>query len=467
MKSVLHLFTAACLLSLTASAVWADNEALPSKYKKASDIVGQKVVNTTGENLGKIEEIVLDARTGRIAYAVLSFGGFLGIGDKLFAIPWQALREDPVKKVVVLPVDKEKLKSAPGFDKESWPDMSEPRFREEVYHFYGIPLTSAAEGWGAGARSFAEGTIEDLRKEPVELPLKLTEGAKFSYQIDNQGHGQGGQYGQGAGRVPDEQPQERPRRAETPPPGRDESSTGRSTESTPGEGRTTSANSTLVRFEVKEMSGNEATVEVTCSGKESKTATLRVSQDGTVHYEGKEGATGQDNAAKEAHFRAFMAHIFGQGLHGRRLEPGREYTMLGSLQHLRWTQGHGEKSSATEPGSATTPRTGESAGGAATAGSHSMRYEGLTRKQGMELAIFSLPASSSGFQPAGSRQSESGTTGGTTGQQDSTAGTRQATETAGVFGRAAYRVDDGFLEKMVFDGMTVRRLDLRETSPGN
>jgi sporulation protein YlmC with PRC-barrel domain len=442
MRSILSLFTAACLLSLSATAVRGDNEELPSKYKKASDIVGQRVVNTTGENLGKIEEIVLDARTGRIAYAVLSFGGFLGIGDKLFAIPWQALREDPVKKVCVLPVDKEKLKTAPGFDKENWPDMAEPRFREEVYRFYGIPLT-AAEGWGAGARSFEEGTIENLRKEPVELPLKLTKGTKLSYQFESSYHGRGEQ---GAGRVPDEQPQERPRKADAPPPGRDE---GRSTEaagaSATGPG--------LVRLEITEMSGGEAKVEVTCSGKETKTATLTVTQDGAVQYE---GATTQEDTGKEAHFRAFMAHIFGQGLHGRRLEPGREYTMPGSLHNLRWTEGHGES------------RTEGSAGATATAGSHAMRFEGLTRKQGMELAIFSLPASGSGFAPAGSRQTESGTTGGTAGQQGSTAaGTRPATETAGVFGRAAYRVDDGLLEKLVFDGMTVRRLDMREASPGN
>ena len=60
-------------------------------FLSASTLKGDKVVNRAGEDLGKIEELMIDLRDGRIAFAVLSFGGFLGMGDKLFAIPWQAI----------------------------------------------------------------------------------------------------------------------------------------------------------------------------------------------------------------------------------------------------------------------------------------------------------------------------------------------------------------------------------------
>src|SRR5579863_8144740 len=84
----------------------------------ADTLTGDKVVNLQKEDLGKIEHLMIDLETGRIAYAVLSFGGFLGMGDKLFAIPWSALALDTVEKRFILNVDKELLKRAPGFDKD-------------------------------------------------------------------------------------------------------------------------------------------------------------------------------------------------------------------------------------------------------------------------------------------------------------------------------------------------------------
>ena len=80
----------------------------------ADTLTGDKVVNHQKEDLGKLEHLMIDLANGRIAYAVLSFGGFLGMGDKLFAIPWSALKIDTVEKQFILNVDKEVLKSAPG-----------------------------------------------------------------------------------------------------------------------------------------------------------------------------------------------------------------------------------------------------------------------------------------------------------------------------------------------------------------
>lgn len=103
----------------------------------ADTLLGNDVYNLQGEDLGDIKEIMLDMNTGEVSYAVLSFGGFLGLGDKLFAVPWSALKLDTVNKRFTLDVDKEKLESAPGFDKDDWPDMADTTWQNTVNSFYG------------------------------------------------------------------------------------------------------------------------------------------------------------------------------------------------------------------------------------------------------------------------------------------------------------------------------------------
>ena len=103
----------------------------------ADTLAGDKVVNRQKEDLGKIEHLMIDLESGRVAYAVLSFGGFLGMGDKLFAIPWSALTVDTVEKQFILNVDKEFLEHAPGFDKEHWPNMADRVWGAEVTKYYG------------------------------------------------------------------------------------------------------------------------------------------------------------------------------------------------------------------------------------------------------------------------------------------------------------------------------------------
>ncbi|MES2019311.1 MAG: PRC-barrel domain-containing protein [Pseudomonadota bacterium] len=107
----------------------------------ADTLIGDSVVNGQDEDLGDIKEIMIDMRAGQVAYAVLSFGGFLGIGEKLFAVPWQALHLDTVNKRFVLNVDKDRLKNAPGFDPDAWPDMSDVRWSNEIHAFYGTDPT--------------------------------------------------------------------------------------------------------------------------------------------------------------------------------------------------------------------------------------------------------------------------------------------------------------------------------------
>lgn len=104
----------------------------------AGTVIGDPVVNADDEKLGKIEEVMLDVHDDRIAYAVLSFGGFLGVGDKLFAIPWRALQLDAENHRFVLNESKERLENAPGFDKSNWPDMADRSYGKEIYDYYGI-----------------------------------------------------------------------------------------------------------------------------------------------------------------------------------------------------------------------------------------------------------------------------------------------------------------------------------------
>ena len=103
-----------------------------------STLMGDKVVNPQGEHLGEIKELMIDPQTGHVGYAVLSFGGFLGMGDRLFAIPFRALELKADRKEFVLDVAKDKLKTAPGFDKNEWPKSANRQWGTEIHTFYGV-----------------------------------------------------------------------------------------------------------------------------------------------------------------------------------------------------------------------------------------------------------------------------------------------------------------------------------------
>jgi hypothetical protein len=106
----------------------------------ADTLIGDSVVNGADDDLGDIKEIMIDMQSGHVAYAVLAFGGFLGMGEKLFAVPWQALHLDTANHRFVLNIDKERLKTAPGFDKDAWPDMSDMTWAKQIHSFYGTDI---------------------------------------------------------------------------------------------------------------------------------------------------------------------------------------------------------------------------------------------------------------------------------------------------------------------------------------
>ena len=118
------------------------------KYRRvlaASTLAGDSVRNAAGEDLGKVDEIMIDIPSGKVAYAVLSFGGVLRMGNKLFAVPWSALSVDEDEKCFILDVDKNTLETAPGFDKDNWPDMANPDFGKQIYGHYGTTTDLGTE----------------------------------------------------------------------------------------------------------------------------------------------------------------------------------------------------------------------------------------------------------------------------------------------------------------------------------
>jgi sporulation protein YlmC with PRC-barrel domain len=104
---------------------------------RAGQVLQREVMNARGQRLGDIEELVIDAAAGNVAYAVLSVGEFLGLGGKLLAIPWPALQQSAGLGTFRLDIDKEALQKAPGFDKDHWPNMADPRWGAEVHSYYG------------------------------------------------------------------------------------------------------------------------------------------------------------------------------------------------------------------------------------------------------------------------------------------------------------------------------------------
>ncbi|MFN3322585.1 MAG: PRC-barrel domain-containing protein [Bryobacteraceae bacterium] len=106
----------------------------------ASSLASNRVRNRTGEDVGTIKDLMIDIYQGRVAYAVLSFGGFLGLGDKLFAVPWDKLRVDEVNREIIIDATREQLERAPGFKKDNWPDMTDPDWEAQIRGHYGGPI---------------------------------------------------------------------------------------------------------------------------------------------------------------------------------------------------------------------------------------------------------------------------------------------------------------------------------------
>jgi sporulation protein YlmC with PRC-barrel domain len=123
----------------------------------AATLDGDKVITSDGEHVGKISDIMLDVRSGRVAYAVLSEGGFLGMGTTLHAIPWSALTLDTDEKCFRVDITAQQLKDDPGFDKDHWPSMADATWGAQLHAYYGrSPYWAATREVVQGRESAAD-----------------------------------------------------------------------------------------------------------------------------------------------------------------------------------------------------------------------------------------------------------------------------------------------------------------------
>lgn len=138
--SVLTLVTAFGLTSLAVA------DHTQPEIVKGSKIIGKSVQTMKGKQIGEIEDLAIDELDGRVRYAVLSFGGLLGLGQKYFAIPWEALSLSDNKEHFALAVTEKELEKAPGFDKNNWPDFADPVYYATIYEFYKVPVPESETG---------------------------------------------------------------------------------------------------------------------------------------------------------------------------------------------------------------------------------------------------------------------------------------------------------------------------------
>lgn len=145
--SALGALLACCVVGhLTAADKETDakKSASATHHFRASTIDGMRVRNSRDEDLGTVKDMVIDFESGKVVYAALDFGGFIGIGDKLFAVPWSAFKfhatSDGRNQFLILNVSKERLQNAPGFDKSHWPEMGDPTW-SKVDDFYAPKTT--------------------------------------------------------------------------------------------------------------------------------------------------------------------------------------------------------------------------------------------------------------------------------------------------------------------------------------
>jgi sporulation protein YlmC with PRC-barrel domain len=102
-------------------------------------VEGTNVYNETGDKLGSIDDLMIDKRSGKVRYAVLEFGGFLGMGTDRYPLPWDMLKYDTSKDGYVVPLNKSRLENAPHYDEESRPDYNDD-YGRRVDEYYGVPF---------------------------------------------------------------------------------------------------------------------------------------------------------------------------------------------------------------------------------------------------------------------------------------------------------------------------------------
>lgn len=108
----------------------------------ARTLSGDAVYNKNGESIGGIKDLMVNTLNGSICYAILSVGGFLGMGEKFFAVPWRALSLDTKNKRLILDITVGRFNDAPGFDRDHWPDMGDAEWQKQIHSYWGVQAKS-------------------------------------------------------------------------------------------------------------------------------------------------------------------------------------------------------------------------------------------------------------------------------------------------------------------------------------
>ena len=158
-------------------------ESFLTKANKASGLMGMDVRNLQNQKLGDIKDLVVDLHSGRVAYAVLSVGGFLGIGEKYIAVPPSQFKLGTDGKDLILDADKVRIQTAPGFAKNNWPDLNNPTWR--THSSYWLPEGSAV-GTVGSVRSGREtiGTVRDINLRTYTGRIVAIDGAARSVTVE-------------------------------------------------------------------------------------------------------------------------------------------------------------------------------------------------------------------------------------------------------------------------------------------
>jgi len=153
------------------ASVTSDHQTAVSKVNKASALIGMDVRNSQNERLGEIKDLVLDLQSGKVSYAVLSVGGFLGIGDKYVAVPPGAFHVAPDQGTLVLNADKAKIQNAPGFAKSTWPDVNSTTWNTDSAYW----LDNTAQGTIGTTRT---GTDAARSSSDLDRPVTSTDSSR-------------------------------------------------------------------------------------------------------------------------------------------------------------------------------------------------------------------------------------------------------------------------------------------------
>jgi hypothetical protein len=128
-----------CLLSLQlVGSLDATAQSQSWQLHLGSSIIGSNVKNPQGKDLGKMKDLVVNADDNRVVYAVVSSGGVLGVGEKLFAVPLSVLKRAAEANTFILEIGQEQIPNAPEFNQHNWPQMTDPQWITSVYTFYGL-----------------------------------------------------------------------------------------------------------------------------------------------------------------------------------------------------------------------------------------------------------------------------------------------------------------------------------------